>query len=78
MPELRQSPPNVCGFLTMYAAFHIMKYRQDHFTKVHDVEVFSFIVIKTMSNFDRFNVNVQVKKRLTQRLCPLVNFEKTQ
>ena len=43
MPEPLQSHPSVCGFYTMYAAFHLFKFRQEEITGVHDVNVLSFI-----------------------------------
>ena len=42
MPEPLQSNPRVCGFYTIYAAFHIFKFRQEENTGVHDVIVLSF------------------------------------
>ena len=42
MPEPLQSHPSVCGFYTMYAAFHLFKFREE-ITGVHDVNVLSFI-----------------------------------
>ena len=45
MPELLQSHPSVCGFYTIYAAFHLFNFRQEEFTGVHDVNVLSFISI---------------------------------
>ena len=42
MPEPLQSHPSVCGFYTIYAAFHLFKFRQEEFTGVHDVNVLSF------------------------------------
>ena len=42
MPEPLQSHPSVCGFYTIYAAFHLLKFRQE-ITGVHDVNVLSFI-----------------------------------
>ena len=42
MPEPLQSQPSVCGFYTMYAAFHLSKSQKEESTGVHDVEVFSF------------------------------------
>ena len=38
-----QSHPSVCGSYTIYAAFHLFKYRQKEITGVHDVKVPSFI-----------------------------------
>ena len=43
MPEPLQSHPSVCGFYTIYAAFHLFKFRQEETTEVHDVNVLSFI-----------------------------------
>ena len=43
MPEPLQSHPSVCGFYTIYAAFHLFKFRQEQITGVHDVNVLSFI-----------------------------------
>ena len=42
MPEQLQSHASVCGFYTIYAAFHLFKFRQE-ITRVHDVNVLSFI-----------------------------------
>ena len=41
MPEPLQSHPSVCGFYTIYAAFHLFKFRQKEITGVHDVNVLS-------------------------------------
>ena len=43
MQEPLQSDPSVCGFYTIYAAFHLFKFRQEEITRVHDVNVLSFI-----------------------------------
>ena len=43
MPEPLQSHPIVCSFYTIYAAFHLFKFRQKEITGVHDVSVLSFI-----------------------------------
>ena len=43
MPASLQCHPSVCGFYTIYAAFHLFKYRQEEITGVHDVNVLSFI-----------------------------------
>ena len=43
MPAPLQSHPSVCGFYTIYAAFHLFKFRQAEITGVHDVNVLSFI-----------------------------------
>ena len=43
MPEPLQSHRSVCGFYTIYAAFHLCEIRQEEITGVHDVKVLSFI-----------------------------------
>ena len=43
MPEPLQSNPSVCRFYTLHGAFHPIRFRQQKFTRVHDVNVFSFI-----------------------------------
>ena len=43
MPEPLQSHPSVWVFYTISAAFHLLKFRQEESTGVHDVNVFSFI-----------------------------------
>ena len=43
MPKPLQSHPSVCGFYTIYAAFHLFKFRQEGITGVLDVNVLSFI-----------------------------------
>ena len=43
MPAPLQSHPSVCGFYTIYAAFHLFKFRQEETTGVHHVNVLSFI-----------------------------------
>ena len=43
LPAPLQSHPSVCGFYTVYAAFHLFKFRQEEITGVHDVNVLSFI-----------------------------------
>ena len=43
MPEPLQSHPSVCGFYTIYAAFHLFNFRQEEITGVLDVNVLSFI-----------------------------------
>ena len=43
MPDPLQSHPNVCGFYTIYAAFHFLKFRLEEITGVHDVIVLSFL-----------------------------------
>ena len=44
MPEPLQSHPSFCGFYTIFAAFHLFKFRQAEITGVHDVNVVSFII----------------------------------
>ena len=43
IPATLQSHPSVCGFYTIYAAFHLFKFQQEEITGVHDVNVLSFI-----------------------------------
>ena len=43
MPAHLQSHPSVCGFYTIYEAFHFFKLREEEITGVHDVNVLSFI-----------------------------------
>ena len=43
MPAPLQSHPSVRGSYTIYAAFHLFKFRQEKITGVHDVNVLSFI-----------------------------------
>ena len=38
-----QDHPSVCGFYTIYAAFHLFKFQWEEITGVHDVNVLSFI-----------------------------------
>ena len=42
MPAPLQSHPSVCRFYTIYAAFHLFKFRQEEI-RVHDVNILSFI-----------------------------------
>ena len=42
MPAPLQSHPSVCGFYTIYTAFHLFKFRQEEITGVHDIKVLSF------------------------------------
>ena len=44
MPEPLESHPSVCGFYTIYAAFHLFKFRQEEITGFHDVNILSFII----------------------------------
>ena len=43
MPAPLQSHPSVCAFYTIYAAFHLFKFRQEGISGIHDVNVLSFI-----------------------------------
>ena len=44
MPAPLQPHPSVCGFYTIYAAFHLFKFRQEqNTTGIDDVNVLSFI-----------------------------------
>ena len=43
MPGSLQSHPSVCCFYTIYAAFHLFKFRQEEITGIQDVNVLSFI-----------------------------------
>ena len=43
LPEQLQSHPSVCCFYTIYAAFHLLQFRQEEITGVHAVNVLSFI-----------------------------------
>ena len=57
MPEPLLSHPSVCGFYTIYAAFHLFKFRQEETAGVHDVNVLSFISnYMFFSNFSFLNV----------------------
>ena len=38
-----QSHPSVCGFNTIYAAFHLFMFRLEEITGVHGINVLSFI-----------------------------------
>ena len=59
MPKPLQSHPSVCGFYTIYAAFHHFKFQQAEITGVHDVNVLSFI--RNYMYFSNFSiVNLQV------------------
>ena len=43
IPAPLQSHSSVRGFYTIYAAFRLFKFRQEEITRVHDVNVLSFI-----------------------------------
>ena len=59
MPEPLQSHTSLCGSYTIYAAFHLFKFRQEEITGVHDVNVLSF-KCNYMYYFFFSKVNVQV------------------
>ena len=58
MPAPLQSHPSVGGFYTIYAAFHLLKFRQEGITAVHDVNVLCFMS-NCMYFFQPLYVNVQ-------------------
>ena len=66
MPAPLQSHPIVCGFYTIYAAFHLFKFQQEESTEVHDVIVLSF-----MSNF---MLSFYVKVQFITCFCAFVYF----
>ena len=43
MPAPLQSNPSVCGFYTIYAAFHFFKFQQEEITGIDEVIVLAFI-----------------------------------
>ena len=43
IPAPLQFHPSVCGFYTIYSAFHLFKFRQEEITGHHDVNVLSFL-----------------------------------
>ena len=43
LPEPLQFHPSVCGFYTIYAAFHLLKFQQQENTGTRDVDVLSVI-----------------------------------
>ena len=47
MPAPLQSHPSVCCFYTIYAPFHLFKFRQEEITEVHDVNVLTFFSVIT-------------------------------
>ena len=72
MPAPLQSHPSVCGFYTIYAAFHLFKFRQEEITGVHDVNVLSFISNYMLSLY----VNVQFVSCFCPFLYILINILK--
>ena len=71
VPDPLQSHPSVCAFYTIYAAFHLFKFRQE-ITRVHDVSVLSFISNYMYSLY----VNVQFISCFCPFLYILINFFK--
>ena len=72
MPAPLQSHPSVCGFYTLYGAFHLLKFRQEELRGLRDVNALSFISIyKKFFNFPY--VNVKVIQGLCQYLYKLIN-----
>ena len=51
MPEPLQSHPSVCGYYTIYAAFHLSNSDKKKITGVHHVNVLAFI-----SNYIKFPI----------------------
>ena len=64
MPAPQQSHPSVCGFYTIYAAFHLFKFRQEEVTGVHDVNVLSFI--------SKYKQSLYVKGQFILCFCPFL------
>ena len=62
MPEPLPCDPRVCHFYTIYAAFHLLKFRHEEITGVHDVTVPSFkeltskLLISSFSMCSLYNV----------------------
>ena len=56
MPAPLQSHPSVCGFYTIYAAFHLFKFRQEEITGGHDVNVISFISNSMLSLYVNLHI----------------------
>ena len=69
IPAPLQSHPSVCGFYTIYAAFHLFMFRQEENTGVHDVNVLPFIIV-----LQPLYVNVQFVLRFCPVLYNLINF----
>ena len=42
IPKTQHCLPSICNFFTIYAAFHLFKFRQEGITGVHSVDVVSF------------------------------------
>ena len=72
MPAPLQSHRSVCGFYTIYAAFHLFKFRQEERPGVHDDNVLSFIINFMQSLY----INVQFISCFCPFLYILINFFK--
>ena len=72
MPKPLQSHHSVCGFYTIYSAFHLFKFRQEKITGVHDANVLSFISNYMFSLY----VNVQFMSCFCPILYILIKFFK--
>ena len=75
MQKPLKSHPSLCGFYTMYAAFHLSKFRQEEITGVHNVNVLSFIS-NYLKLFSFSNVLLHIIQCLRQNLYTLINFLK--
>ena len=72
MLEPLQSHPSVCGFCTIYAAFHQFNFRQDEIWWIHDVRVFSFT--SDYKEYIFFFVILQVIQYLCCQFYSLIKF----
>ena len=75
MPQPLQSHPSVGGFYTIYAAFHLLKFRQEETTGNHDVKLLSILSYYNYC-FRFLNVNVQIIKCVCSYLYCLNNIFK--
>ena len=75
IPASLQCHPSVCGFHTVFAAFHLLKFRQEEITGDHDVYVLYFL-----SNFFVLFHFLYVNVQFILCVCPilyiLINFFK--
>ena len=70
-----QDHPSVCGFHTIYAAFHLFKFQQEEVTGVHNVNVL-YLIRNFMYLITNLTVNVQVVLCICSTLYILINFLK--
>ena len=58
MPEPLQSHPSVCGFYTIYAAFHLFKFRQEEDLQEFTMLIYfqSYVITCIFCNFSNVNV----------------------